>query len=131
MPICEQCGAAFDAGTGAWDDGDYLCAECIQQHLLETQQVTFGPPRLMTEPGVPEKTVTYRICGLDRAQVVAKGLINHGQWFTFGRCASDTPSTMEYQFILDAATPVTGYNFEPTNDVAKFALSNEYGLLVA
>lgn len=131
MPNCEQCGAAFYAGDGAWDDGDYLCAECIRQHLTKTQQDTPVSAELPIKPDVPKKTVTYRIRGLDRARCVAEGLINHGQWFTFGRCVADKPWAMEYEFILDAATPVTGYNFKPTDDMAKFAASPEYGLRVA
>jgi hypothetical protein len=29
MPICEKCGRNYYAGDGTWDDGDYLCGECL------------------------------------------------------------------------------------------------------
>jgi hypothetical protein len=38
MPICEWCGKEFFAGDGAWDDGDYMCGECIAAHIDDSEQ---------------------------------------------------------------------------------------------
>lgn len=38
MPICEECGKEFYAGDGAWDDGDYMCGECIAGHAEDAER---------------------------------------------------------------------------------------------
>ena len=38
MPICEECGKEFSAGDGAWDDGDYMCGECIAGHIEKSER---------------------------------------------------------------------------------------------
>jgi hypothetical protein len=37
MPTCEDCGNEFYAGDGAWDDGDYMCGECIARHIADAE----------------------------------------------------------------------------------------------
>jgi hypothetical protein len=38
MATCDQCGKEFYAGDGAWDDGDYMCGECIAGHIEDAEQ---------------------------------------------------------------------------------------------
>lgn len=42
MPICEQCGKEFDVSEGLWDDGDYMCGECVAGYV-EPDHITEAP----------------------------------------------------------------------------------------
>ena len=44
MPTCEQCGKEFYAGDGAWDDGDYMCGECIAGHVDDAERKEQNSP---------------------------------------------------------------------------------------
>lgn len=43
MPICDHCGKDYPAGEGVWGNGDYMCGECVQAHLVETGQIPLEP----------------------------------------------------------------------------------------
>jgi hypothetical protein len=38
MPTCDQCGKAFYAGDGLWDDDDYMCGECLAGHVAGVEK---------------------------------------------------------------------------------------------
>jgi hypothetical protein len=54
MPTCEYCGKEFYAGDGAWDNSDYMCGECIADHLEKTGQLDDTGPS-DEPPGKPAK----------------------------------------------------------------------------
>lgn len=37
MPTCDQCGKAFYAGDGFWDDDDYMCGACLAGHVTRLE----------------------------------------------------------------------------------------------
>jgi hypothetical protein len=37
MPKCDNCGNDFYAGDGIWDEGDYVCGECLADQIAEAE----------------------------------------------------------------------------------------------
>ena len=56
MPICEHCGKEFYAGEGLWDDGDYMCGECVAKHIEKSEKLENG-----TRSSKPERTITVQV----------------------------------------------------------------------
>jgi len=56
MPICEECGKEFNASDGAWDDGDYMCGECIARHIEEAERKAQKGHSDKHQPGTPPQT---------------------------------------------------------------------------
>ena len=55
MPICEYCGKEFYAGDGLWDDGDYMCGECLAIEIEKSehknkQNLSNKPQKIITVP---------------------------------------------------------------------------------
>lgn len=38
MATCGYCGKEFYPGDGTWDNGDYMCGECIARHIEKNER---------------------------------------------------------------------------------------------
>lgn len=38
MVICEYCDNPFNVSEGAWDDGDYMCPDCIAGYIERSEK---------------------------------------------------------------------------------------------
>jgi hypothetical protein len=56
MPICEECGKEFQAGDGAWDDGDYMCGDCIAGHIEKSERSEEQSRSDKHQPGTPPQS---------------------------------------------------------------------------
>jgi hypothetical protein len=55
MVTCEHCGKQFNPSDGAWDDGDYMCGECIAGYVERTNQDQPPDSRKKATPSAPGK----------------------------------------------------------------------------
>lgn len=53
MPTCEYCGKEFYAGDGAWDNGVYMCGECIAEHVEKSERADKESDADKTQPRTP------------------------------------------------------------------------------
>jgi hypothetical protein len=85
-------------------------------------------PRNQSTGKTPSVMKTFRVRGQGLCKEIVDGLINHRQWFTFRPLTDTAYPHDEYEFVLDAQTPKSGYGFTPTRNRAEYESKQNYGL---
>jgi len=55
MATCEYCGKQFYPGDGLWDDGDYMCGECLAKHIEQAKHREKTQNKLQPQPQIKNK----------------------------------------------------------------------------